>query len=131
MRGGEQRVDVHGLEGIDRPLLDTGIALQYVQQLPEPTSGSHLPNQGGIRPHPLGLVHDRLVLLGQLRGNGDGVKRVDDDSTQAVFRKVRHERLLSFGNDIRLYNQLYRYSLITREKGKPNADPTLCENDNS
>jgi hypothetical protein len=51
------------------------------------------------------------------------------DSTQAVFRKVRHVRLLSFGNAIRLNNQLYRYSLMAREKGKRNADPTPCEND--
>ena len=64
----------------------------------EPTRGSLLPYQSGIGLHPLGLVQVRLVLLCQLRGDGDGVERVDNNSPQAVFREVRHVRLLSFGN---------------------------------
>src|SRR2546421_12912337 len=44
MRHGEQRVDVDGLRWIDRLLWSAGLALQYVQQLPEPQRASHLPH---------------------------------------------------------------------------------------
>jgi hypothetical protein len=43
------------------------------------------------------------MLLGQLRGNGDGVERIDDDPLQVVFREVRHAYLLPFGNAVQLY----------------------------
>jgi hypothetical protein len=42
------------------------------------------------------------MLLGQLRGNSDGVERIDDDSPQVVFREVRHAYLLPFKNAVQL-----------------------------
>ena len=103
MLGGEQEVDVDGLGWIDRPLRSAGLALQHAQQLPEPPLCSYLPHQGDIGPHPLGLAHGWLVLLGKLGGNGDGVERIDDDPLQVVFREVRHATLLPFGNAFQLY----------------------------
>jgi hypothetical protein len=57
--------------------------------LPSPSSERH-------SPAPTGLAHRWLMLLGQLRGNGDGVERIDDDPLQVVFREVRHAYLLPF-----------------------------------
>ena len=33
------------------------------------------------------------MLLGQLRGNGDGVERIDENALQAVFRELWHAYL--------------------------------------
>ncbi len=42
------------------------------------------------------------MLLGQLRCNGDGVERIDDDSLQVVFRELWHAYLLPFENAVQL-----------------------------
>src|SRR2546423_1808284 len=104
MRGSEQRIDVDGLVWIDEPIWNLGLALQRVQQLPEPPLGSHLPQQRSIGPHPLGLAHGWLMLLGPLGGKSDGVERIDNDPLHVVFREVWHAYLLPFGNAAHLYH---------------------------
>ncbi len=79
------------------------VAVEHVQQLPEPPLASRLLHQRGIRLHPLCLAHGWLMLLGQLSGNGDSVERIDDDPLQAVLRELWHAYLLPFGSAVQLY----------------------------
>src|SRR6266700_3086921 len=129
MLGGEHRVDVDGAGWIDQLVWSADLALQHVQELPEPPLGSHLHHQRGIRLHPFGLAHGWLMLPGQLGSNSDGVERIDVNALQVVFRELWHAYLLPFGNAVQLYHLLSRYSLETREKGKQDTCPTLYSND--
>jgi hypothetical protein len=68
-----------------------------------PRKAGWVPDQRGIRLHPLCLAHGWLMLLGQLSGNGESVERIDDDPLQAVLRELWHAYLLPFGSAVQLY----------------------------
>src|SRR5260370_28867965 len=88
--------------------------------------GSHLPQQRGIRLHPLGLAHRWLMLLSQLRGNGDGVERIDDALQQVFFHERQDYYLLLFDNALLLYHLQYYYSPATEKKRQHTSSSPSC-----